>query len=118
MKIHICPRCNKVIYINTKRLYPLCSHCGYAFNERRTFYRKQKAENVFFFGGVPHNAKTKDVSGKGVRIAYTGKPFESDSFLNFKIEGSVAKKSARVVWSKRIGNKKTESGLRYVSKRK
>lgn len=118
MKIRICPRCNKVVYINTKRLYPLCSHCGYAFNERRTFYRKEKVANIFFFGGVPHNAKTRDVSGKGIKVAYTGKPLEQDAVLSFKIEGLNAKNSAKVVWSRRIDNKKSESGLRYVSKRK
>lgn len=117
MKIRICPRCNKVVYINTKRLYPLCLYCGYAFNERRIFYRIEKAANVFFFGDVPQKAKTKDVSGKGIKVAYTGKPFEQDAVLSFKIEGSVARKSAKVVWSKRIGNKKSESGLRFISKR-
>lgn len=96
----------------------MCINCGYAFNERRTFYRKEKAVNVFFFGGVPHNARTRDASGKGIRIAYTGKPLEQDAVLSFTIEGSVARKSAKVVWSKRIDNKKTESGLRFVSKRK
>lgn len=122
MEIWICPRCNNAIYINTKKLFPLCFKCGCALVERRALYRKEKAANVFFFGGAPQaikikNAKTKDVSINGVRIAYAGKPLERDSLLHFKFEGSTARKSAGVVWSRRIGKKVSESGLRYVSKK-
>lgn len=101
----------------------MCFKCGYAYVERRALYRKEKAVNVFFFGGVPQaakikEAKIKDVSGNGVRIAYAGKPLARDALLHFKFEGSTARKSAGVVWSRRIGKKGSESGLRYVSKRK
>ena len=117
MEIWICPRCNNAIYINTKKLFPLCFKCGCVLVERRALYRNEKAVNVFFFGGVPQAAKIKDVSGKGARIAYAGKPLPRDTLLHFKIEGSTARKSAGVVWSRKMGNKRAESGLRFVPKR-
>ena len=117
MEIWICPRCNNAIYINTKKLFPLCFKCGCVLVERRMFDRKEKVANIFFFGVVPQKALTKDVSDTGARIAYSGKPFEQDTVLNFKFEGSTARKSGKVVWSRKMGSKRAESGLRYVPKR-
>ena len=117
MKIQICPKCKKVSYLDAKAILPVCSNCGYAFDERRTFDRKEKVANIFFFGVVPHKALTKDVSDTGARIAYSGKPFEQDTLLNFKFEGLTARKSAKVVWSREMGSKRAESGLMYVPKR-
>ncbi|OGQ29369.1 MAG: hypothetical protein A3F88_07955 [Deltaproteobacteria bacterium RIFCSPLOWO2_12_FULL_42_16] len=80
------------------------------------FDRKEKVANIFFFGVVPQKALTKDVSDTGARIAYSGKPFEQDTVLNFKFEGSTARKSGKVVWSRKMGSKRAESGLRFVPK--
>lgn len=78
--------------------------------------RKEKSVNLFFFGCALQAAKTRDVSHDGVRIAYTGKPFEQNTVVSFKFEGLTARKSAGVVWSRRIDNKKSESGLRFMPK--
>ena len=116
MKIQICPKCKRVSYLEEKAAALLCPNCSYAFDERRTFDRKEKVANIFFFGVVPHKALTKDVSDTGARIAYSGKPFEQDTVLNFKFEGLTARKSAKVVWSRKMGKRISESGLRFVTK--
>ena len=94
----------------------LCPNCGYAFNERRTFDRKEKSVNVFFFGYAPQAAITRDISRSGARIAYKGGPLVLDTVLNFKIESLTARKSAKVVWSRKMGKRISESGLRFVTK--
>ena len=105
-----CPNCRTNSYSSNEEIFDACIHCGFKFSqkygrEKRLDERmKQEVPFSFIFCDQPFEARTLDVSERGLAIELAGNPQISVSDpMDFSVGDRGIK--AKVMWVSKSSNR-------------
>jgi len=111
IELRICPRCNKVFYANSKESSPPCTHCGYVLISRCEERKKASLDSAFTIKGKKKGVTIKDYSYSGVMVVYVGELIPVNESFLCEINELNINKIAKTVWSKKINQSISATGL-------
>lgn len=115
VELRICPRCNKVFYVNTRESSPPCVHCRYVLINRRRERKSTFIDFIFTINSKKKGVTLKNYSDHGAMIVYMGELLPLNSTFMFEAHELNIKKKAEIIWSRKINRTMNATGLKFCS---
>lgn len=114
----ICQNCNEPFYTASGMIPVACPHCGFVLNRRSeerfqwsAVCRLIESEKTNPAPSAPLIAKTQDISRKGIKIGYVGKPLAAGNTISIEIKDLKLRTQAKIAWSKALNELDSIAGL-------
>jgi Zn-finger nucleic acid-binding protein len=112
--IRVCPKCQKVFFELKDEEFQYCPHCGFYLMDRRDRTRiKKEVEFEITLRGAKIKARLKDYSAFGIKMEANGRVLKVNTILDIDIDELKIHRTAKAVWTEKIGGKRSLSGLKF-----